>query len=103
MCLRGYHQTQARWGDEEVDGCQANCEAMAEKHLEGQWTVDSGQQTADSGQWTMDSGQWTVDSGQWTDRDNWPSGNHKMSITLINHKLCIIIYTTSNSKQFNLP
>jgi hypothetical protein len=31
------------------------------------------------------------------------SGNHKMSSTLINHKLCIIIYTTSNSKQFNLP
>jgi hypothetical protein len=31
------------------------------------------------------------------------SGNHKMSITLINHKLCIIIYTTSNSKQLNLP
>jgi hypothetical protein len=28
------------------------------------------------------------------------SGNHKMSSTLINHKLCIIIYTTSNSKQF---
>jgi len=31
------------------------------------------------------------------------SGNHKMSSTLISHKLCIIIYTTSNSKQFNLP
>ena len=57
MCLRGYHQTQARWGDEEVDGCKANCEAMAEKHLEGQWRVDSGQ-------WTVASGQWTVDSGR---------------------------------------
>lgn len=28
------------------------------------------------------------------------SGNHKISSTLINHKLCTIIYTTSNSKQF---
>jgi len=50
---------------------KTNCEAMAEKQLDGQRKL--------------------------------ASGKHKMSVILINHKLCIIIYTTSNSKQFNLP